>query len=399
MACRMRSGLAGLMLLVVCMMMLLPGSAWAAQPTFYVGNVKVEKPLVRVGDDVYVPAESIARLFKLVVKTIEKGEKGARVNGQDTPVQQLEQGGKTWFPILALARHLGWEVRVNRDLEIVDVSSPRAARMARTAVAELPPDPREEAIAAKGQQEVVRLYGAVSTDAALIERVERVGRRLVATCDRSSIRWRFFVIESKEIQAISVGGGRVFVTRGLLRLMDDTELAGAMAHEIGHGSRLHSTRVHDMADTGEYWLRVAEEARRKQQEIQAEYERSDGSFRNNCLMRYRAARREEQEALQRASAVAGRIQETTSRAGRWECEYEADRMGMMYLDRAGYHPMVMVSTLQALAKHVNARLDASLYQGLQASEVGSQSHPPLEARVQIATDVFRQYWGDRRSKR
>ena len=63
-------------------------------------------------------------------------------------------------------------------------------------------------------------------------RVERVIRPLTAVCGGHAITAR--VLNSGTPSAYAWPDGSVFVTRGLLDLLNDEELAAAVAHELGH---------------------------------------------------------------------------------------------------------------------------------------------------------------------
>ena len=63
-------------------------------------------------------------------------------------------------------------------------------------------------------------------------RVERVVRPLTAMCSSHQVTVR--VLASGTPCAYGWPDGRVFLTRGLLDLLDDEELAAAVAHELGH---------------------------------------------------------------------------------------------------------------------------------------------------------------------
>jgi len=73
--------------------------------------------------------------------------------------------------------------------------------------------------------------GGLSADAAQQCRAavaaERVARGTAVTP-------RVYVLASDRLAAFSWTGGDVFVTDGLLRALDDEELAAAIAHELGH---------------------------------------------------------------------------------------------------------------------------------------------------------------------
>ena len=55
--------------------------------------------------------------------------------------------------------------------------------------------------------------------------------------------WKFFIVDSKEVNAFAVPGGFVYVNRGLIeRTQRMDQLAGVLGHEIGHVVRRHSIK-------------------------------------------------------------------------------------------------------------------------------------------------------------
>lgn len=71
--------------------------------------------------------------------------------------------------------------------------------------------------------------------------VERTGRRLAAESERPDLPWSFQVVDDPTPNAFALPGGPVFITRGLLSLMDtEAELASVLGHEIGHVTARHS---------------------------------------------------------------------------------------------------------------------------------------------------------------
>lgn len=62
-----------------------------------------------------------------------------------------------------------------------------------------------------------------------------VGLNVASVSANPTIEWIFGVIDSPDINAFSGPNGYVFITRGALRQMrDEAELAGVLAHEVGH---------------------------------------------------------------------------------------------------------------------------------------------------------------------
>ncbi|MGC4047938.1 MAG: M48 family metalloprotease [Armatimonas sp.] len=60
---------------------------------------------------------------------------------------------------------------------------------------------------------------------------------------RDDLKPRFSLLASDVTNAMALPGGQVFVTRGLLdSVTSDDELAGVMAHEVGHVARRHALK-------------------------------------------------------------------------------------------------------------------------------------------------------------
>ncbi|MDP1829987.1 MAG: M48 family metalloprotease [Archangium sp.] len=71
--------------------------------------------------------------------------------------------------------------------------------------------------------------------------VALVGKNLARFSSRPEVPWVFGVIENETPDALSTAGGYVFVTTGLLKKMtNEAQLAGVLAHEIGHVVHKHS---------------------------------------------------------------------------------------------------------------------------------------------------------------
>lgn len=93
-------------------------------------------------------------------------------------------------------------------------------------------------------KEVERKY-RVEHDTEDAKRVRRVGERLVGHTDaREGVPYSFKVIDTKDVNAVSLPGGPIYVFRGLLDLLgdDDDALAGVLAHEIGHTNARHISK-------------------------------------------------------------------------------------------------------------------------------------------------------------
>ncbi|HWG19735.1 MAG TPA: M48 family metalloprotease [Terracidiphilus sp.] len=67
------------------------------------------------------------------------------------------------------------------------------------------------------------------------DQLTRIGERLLATLPPNGIQYRLRMYDSGEINGFSIGGGRVYISRKLITAVkSEDELAGVVAHEIGH---------------------------------------------------------------------------------------------------------------------------------------------------------------------
>ena len=72
-------------------------------------------------------------------------------------------------------------------------------------------------------------------NAELQQYIDQVGQKLVDVCRRRDFTYHFTVLDDPMENAFAVPGGYIYITRGLLALLNnEAELAGVLAHEIGH---------------------------------------------------------------------------------------------------------------------------------------------------------------------
>ncbi|MFA6969779.1 MAG: M48 family metallopeptidase [Gallionella sp.] len=97
-----------------------------------------------------------------------------------------------------------------------------------------------------GRQIAGNLLGAAPLvqDKKLQKYVNNVGRWVAIQSERPDLVWHFGVIDSNDINAFAAPGGYIFVTRGLYKLLNnEAELAGVLAHEIGHVIKKHHLKI------------------------------------------------------------------------------------------------------------------------------------------------------------
>jgi predicted Zn-dependent protease len=175
-----------------------------------------------------------------------------------------------------------------------------------------------------GQQIAGNLLGAAPLvrDEGLQRYVNRVGQWVALQGERPGLPWRFGIIESEDINAFAAPGGYIFLTKGLYqRLNNEAELAGVLAHEIGHVIRKHHLKL-----------------LQKSQAIAAL-----GSFFGSKLS-------DEDQLIQN---IIGNGAEVVARGLDKDAEYEADRIGMVLAARAGYDAYALPTVLADIG-HVAA---------------------------------------------
>ena len=69
-----------------------------------------------------------------------------------------------------------------------------------------------------------------------------VAQRLVQNPSLPALRYRFRIVNSKEVNSLGFPGGAIYIYRGLLQIASsDDEVAAIVAHEIGHVASRHGT--------------------------------------------------------------------------------------------------------------------------------------------------------------
>ncbi|WP_038049031.1 MULTISPECIES: M48 family metallopeptidase [unclassified Thioalkalivibrio] len=155
---------------------------------------------------------------------------------------------------------------------------------------------------------------------AINDYINSLGRSIAAVADdREEIDYTFYVVNGPDVNAFAVPGGHIYVYRGLIERADDmSELAGVLAHEVGHVVKRHGIDQWRRAQQAEMGLAVV---------YGVILGRDPGAA--------------EQVAVQvgAAGVFAGYSR---------EAEREADDVAIGYLVDAGIHPIGLVSFFETL---------------------------------------------------
>lgn len=96
--------------------------------------------------------------------------------------------------------------------------------------------PEAEALAGARAAPVVEArYGGVVRDHQAERRMRRVGWCLAQGTNEIQMEYQYRLLDTDRLNAVSLPGGRVYLTRGLYCCLEsDQQLAAVLAHEIAH---------------------------------------------------------------------------------------------------------------------------------------------------------------------
>ena len=102
----------------------------------------------------------------------------------------------------------------------------------------------EEKIMGKSEhQKIIKQFGGIYENNELQNYVESLGHFLASTSELSDLKFTFTILNTHIVNAFALPGGYIYITRGLLALCkNEAQLAGVLAHEIGHVTARHSAR-------------------------------------------------------------------------------------------------------------------------------------------------------------
>ena len=111
----------------------------------------------------------------------------------------------------------------------------------------------ERAQAAEQHEQMVAQSGGLVDDEAMAAYVSRVGQKVVRNSDMPDERFKFTFLNSPVVNAWTVGGGYVYITRGMLSIMNsEAELAAVLGHEVAHVTARHTARRETKARWKQY---------------------------------------------------------------------------------------------------------------------------------------------------
>lgn len=160
----------------------------------------------------------------------------------------------------------------------------------------------------------------------LNEYITKIGNLVLNGNKQVPFDFRFSIVNSSAINAFATPGGYIYVNKGLINAaLNEGELAGVIAHEIGHANARHIADIIEKSQK----INIATLAA-----VLAGALLGGGG---------------EATAAIAAFSIAGAV--SLSLKYSREHEEEADRMGIEYLAKAGYYPAGSVDFLKIMKKY------------------------------------------------
>jgi len=171
----------------------------------------------------------------------------------------------------------------------------------------------------------------VLDDPLLTDYIESLGNTLVAADPSATGRFNFFIIDQSVVNAFAGPGGNIGVYAGLILAAEtESELAAVLAHEIAHLTQRHLLRT--LEDQNKTLIPTM------------------------ALMVAAAILGAQVSSDAGAAAIVGIQAASLQRQINFtrENEYEADRLGIMTLAKAGFDPYAMAGFFERLSKSSRA---------------------------------------------
>lgn len=185
---------------------------------------------------------------------------------------------------------------------------------------------QEIALGLQAVPEMTAQFGGLHPDARAQEFLDNVCRQLINNSDAGQADWPYecsLLVDDETVNAFALPGGQLFLTVGLYnRLQSEAQLAGVLAHEIGHAVARHSAQ------------QIA-----KQQLTQG--------LTGAVVIASYDPNNPNSAATGQMAAIIGQL--VTMRYSR-EHELQSDRLGVRFMAQAGYDPRMLIEVMNILAE-------------------------------------------------
>ena len=193
--------------------------------------------------------------------------------------------------------------------------------------------------------------------------VKTVGKKLIDNTQAKDSPYQFdfhLLVDPETINAFALPGGQIFITVGLLkRFSTEDQLAGVLAHEIGHVIGRHSAQQMAKSDL------------------------------TNGLLGAVVTATADPNGNSNAGAIAGYVGNMINMKYGREDELESDKFGIKYMQQTGYEPNAMIDVMEILKQASGGKDRPSEFQS---------THPDPDHRIIEIKKMIKEYkatgnWG------
>jgi predicted Zn-dependent protease len=221
--------------------------------------------------------------------------------------------------------------------------------------------PSDETLYGKAVLRQIRYSGELLDDALLTDYLQGMGERIARQGERSEQTYTFFFLKSRDINAFATLGGYVGMNAGLfLTAMREDEVAAVLAHEISHVTQRHVLRAYERRSKDTLPIMLA----------------TLGAI----LVAQSAGGRSSGEATEAAVASGMALLQQRAIDYTRDNEYEADRVGIQTLAKAGYDPIAMADFFARMSRAMRSTIG-----GDEGPEF-LRTHPVTTTRISEAKD-------------
>ncbi len=218
---------------------------------------------------------------------------------------------------------------------------------------------QEIAMGVEAGPEFEKEFGGKVANQQVQQYVQKIGKTLAAASDRE-MPYEYTALNSDIPNAFALPGGKIYITSGLLKAMqNERELAGVLGHETAHVAAKHNVKNLQRQMTTSVLVNVA------------------GSVIGGTAG---------QAAEAGAKIASSMVNLSYSRGD----EYEADLVGIRYMEKAGYNPYGMVEMLTTLM-NLNEKQPGSFTEFF-------HTHPLTTKRIDEARQYVEDEYGKYSSK-
>lgn len=190
--------------------------------------------------------------------------------------------------------------------------------------------------------------GEMSASDIRTKTVEQMGSKLVNNSVAKNSPWQYdfhLLADAQTVNAFALPGGQIFITLGLYsKLENEAELAGVLAHEMGHVIERHSAQQMAKSQLG-----------------------------NMLVVAFGSAVADSQSSQQQSMMIAAMVNQMIQLRYSRNDESQADLWGIKLMEAVGYDPRAMIQVMQVLKKESGG--------GERGSEI-FQSHPNPDLRIE-----------------